>query len=224
MSPLFVTSSPAMLPNWRAAFPDSNSMVGLSTRFDRFDTSIIFLNYMNLAADKRPLWLAHCVETERKVIVLSPTPSEREAIQVIKGGALGYGHTLAATVRLREMVMVVDHGGLWVGGKLLKQVLSAISVGNNRSDIKRVESERTQKKIVETLTPKEQEVATLVATGATNQEVSGVLRVTERTIKMHITAVFEKLNVRNRVELALLMNNVPVNRDAIQNRSKTHVL
>lgn len=224
MSPLFVTSSSAMLPNWRAAFNESSHSVGLPARFDRFDTSVIFLDYMNLPEDKRALWLARCVETERKVIVLSPTPTEGEAIRVIKNGALGYGHTLASTGRLQEMVMVVDHGGLWVGSKLLKHVLSAISIGVNRSELKRLEIERAKKKIADTLTPKEQEVARFVATGATNLEISDVLGVTQRTVKMHITAVFDKLNVRNRVELALLMNNVPIDRDGIQNRSKLHVL
>jgi len=222
-TPLFVTSSTNMLPNWREAFPDSTHIVGVPTKFDSFDSSIIFVDYMNLSAEKKTLWLAKCLATQRRVVVLSPTPEEKEAITVIKAGAVGYGHTLSAAPRLREMVLVVGHGGLWMGSKLMKHLLAALTQVNSLS-FQGSASPVRKKDIGATLTDREKAVARHVARGATNSEISLALGVKERTVKAHITSIFDKLNARNRVELALLLNDVQIPEDPIENQSKRHAL
>jgi DNA-binding NarL/FixJ family response regulator len=56
------------------------------------------------------------------------------------------------------------------------------------------------------LTRREQEVARAVANGSSNKEVARQLGITERTVKAHIGAVFQKLNARDRLHLALIVN------------------
>ncbi|WP_411574777.1 LuxR C-terminal-related transcriptional regulator [Streptomyces fradiae] len=56
------------------------------------------------------------------------------------------------------------------------------------------------------LTPQQQRVAALVASGATNREVATRLSLSPRTVDHHLRNVFSQLGVRSRVELALLMN------------------
>lgn len=58
------------------------------------------------------------------------------------------------------------------------------------------------------LTPRELMVAERVAHGASNREIADALEITERTVKAHLSAIFEKLEVRDRVQLALAMNNI----------------
>ncbi len=216
-TPLFITSSRQMPPNWAQAFPGATHVVGLPDKFDSFDSSMMVIDYMNLSAEERPRWLERCVQTRRKVIVLSPTPEVNEAIAVIKAGALGYGHTLAAPERLREMVLVVDHGGLWVGSKLMKTVLAAIAYVSKQSE---GASRPCAAAITAQLSEREKAVARYVARGATNPEIAVALDIKERTVKAHITSLFDKLKVRNRVELALLLNNVPIDRSAGDNQLK----
>jgi DNA-binding NarL/FixJ family response regulator len=52
------------------------------------------------------------------------------------------------------------------------------------------------------LTEREQEVARLVAGGATNREIAQVLFLSPKTIERHVSNVFKKIGVRNRAELA----------------------
>lgn len=59
------------------------------------------------------------------------------------------------------------------------------------------------------LTSRELMVAEQVAHGASNREIAEALDITERTVKAHLSAIFEKLGVRDRVQLALAMNNIP---------------
>jgi DNA-binding NarL/FixJ family response regulator len=49
-----------------------------------------------------------------------------------------------------------------------------------------------------------------VAHGASNREIAEALEISERTVKAHLTTSFEKLEVRDRVQLALKMNNIAI--------------
>jgi DNA-binding NarL/FixJ family response regulator len=60
------------------------------------------------------------------------------------------------------------------------------------------------------LTSRETMVAERVAHGASNREIAEVLKISERTVKAHLTTSFEKLGVRDRVQLALRMNNIEI--------------
>jgi DNA-binding CsgD family transcriptional regulator len=53
------------------------------------------------------------------------------------------------------------------------------------------------------LTPREEEVVTLVAEGLTNRSIARQLRVTENTVKKSLLRIFDKLGISNRVELVL---------------------
>jgi len=53
-------------------------------------------------------------------------------------------------------------------------------------------------------------VAERVAHGASNREIAEALEISERTVKAHLTTSFEKLEVRDRVQLALKMNNIAI--------------
>ncbi len=55
---------------------------------------------------------------------------------------------------------------------------------------------------VNPLSPREREVATLVASGAANNGIARRLAVSQRTIEKHLTSIYEKLGIRNRAELA----------------------
>ena len=49
-----------------------------------------------------------------------------------------------------------------------------------------------------------------VAHGASNREIATNLEISERTVKAHLSVIFDKMGVRDRVQLALAMNSVPI--------------
>ena len=58
------------------------------------------------------------------------------------------------------------------------------------------------------LTARERMVAERVAIGASNREIAEALEISERTVKSHLSSIFEKLAIRDRVQLALAVNRV----------------
>jgi DNA-binding NarL/FixJ family response regulator len=56
---------------------------------------------------------------------------------------------------------------------------------------------------VEALTPRETELASLVAAGFSNRQIAEMLAICRQTVKNHIQAIYRKLQLRNRVELSL---------------------
>ncbi len=128
--------------------------------------------------------------------------SEEEAFSLLKAGVQGYCHVEAAFEQLREIALVVEHGGLWMPPDLMLRLLAV-----STRVIPSVAPEVPQ---LNDLTSRELMVAEQVAHGASNREIAEALEITERTVKAHLSAIFDKLGVRDRVQLALRMNNIPI--------------
>jgi len=56
-----------------------------------------------------------------------------------------------------------------------------------------------------TLTPREQQIASAIADGRTNRDIASRLGITEQTVKNHLTSIFEKVGVDNRLQLGLAL-------------------
>jgi DNA-binding NarL/FixJ family response regulator len=60
------------------------------------------------------------------------------------------------------------------------------------------------------LSDRERQVAQLVASGSSNREVAEQLSISERTAKAHLTSIFEKLGLRDRLQLSLKINGLTI--------------
>ncbi len=136
-----------------------------------------------------------------KVILLASTPRVREGISVLRAGARGYTTTNVDPSLLKNAIENVQKGEIWVGRNLVSHLLEA-----RRSLTKhRVKTSRAKNHHVDRLTPREGNIAHLISRGASNKEIASLLTVTERTVKAHITAIFQKLKLSNRLQLALFI-------------------
>ncbi len=136
-------------------------------------------------------------------VVLGDQPDDDQAIASFSAAARGYCNTHAAPAYLRQVADVVAQGGLWIGESLMNRLVDATA----RLEIKKNEAESTDSWSA-SLTPREQEVARAIAEGASNKEIARGLGITERTVKLHVGAVLEKLGARDRLQLALIVNGV----------------
>ena len=197
---IFLSPRNGLAKNWQQAFPDALCLASPDKNPNRDD--VVFIDRGGVDAATLEGWLLAVVALKIKVIVLSPVPDDEEAVAMIKQGAMGYGHSFAHPLQLQAMREAVSYGGLWLGDGLMQKVLTAM---HSMSSQKSGENRHLDKRF-DQLSEREVAVAREVARGATNQEIADLLAIKERTVKAHITALFGKLSVRNRVELALLFN------------------
>lgn len=133
-----------------------------------------------------------------RVIAMTAIENPHEARRALEAGASGYIHYLAAAPVLEQVAQVVAAGGMWLGADLMRQLVLATA---------RILPAAIPQADLSALTGREKAVAELVAAGKTNKEVARDLDITERTVKAHLGAVFEKLRVRDRLQLALMFSN-----------------
>lgn len=92
---------------------------------------------------------------------------------------------------------------------ILPNLLARIEAVLRRSNWRKESSPKTEKQLnpdanIEALTPKEKEVLSYVAKGASNQEIADKLCVRDVTVKTHLNSIFKKLKVSNRTQAVLL--------------------
>lgn len=117
---------------------------------------------------------------------------------------------------LGHIINVVIGGGVWVSGLTFPQLMSRLSAlatpGGSHGDGGVVTSTATSAATSglhanwASLTDRQKAVALLIADGENNKIIARKLDIADRTVKAHLSAVFEKLHVTDRTQLAVLLN------------------
>lgn len=139
---------------------------------------------------------------ELNVIVMTAHPDEREEISAILFGAKAYCDAEVDVKILPKVVKAVMANELWVDRKFVTRLLAEI---DDITSVRRHETKSLDKGLAK-LTPREIEIAEFVARGASNRKIAEALLISERTVKAHLGVIFRKLDVHDRLQLALFLN------------------
>jgi DNA-binding NarL/FixJ family response regulator len=211
----FLASSP-LEPGarWQQAFAQGQCLdaTELAPRASKLQANQ-FVVWLSAEDSQWPQMLAFALQTrsDARVVLLSATPNPAEGVAALDAGALGYTHAYALPELLHEVATVVTHGGLWTGPELLKRLvakthaaLSELPVAEAPASERALETAR----VWASLSAREVQVAMAVAEGRSNREVADLLSISERTVKAHMGSVFEKLGLRDRLQLVLFVASV----------------
>jgi two-component system nitrate/nitrite response regulator NarL len=130
---------------------------------------------------------------------MSDLPNDLEALAVFSVMAKGYCNTHAGAEVLLNIASVVQQGGVWIGESLMQKLLGMPPAAPQLELVAETWSG--------VLTGRETEVAKAIAVGATNKQIATQMGITERTVKAHVGAVLDKLKLKNRLQLALLVKD-----------------
>jgi len=131
-----------------------------------------------------------------KVVVLTVYEDEPHIFQAIKAGAMGYMLKDASFDELMEAIRTVYNGGALVQPSIAKKVLRGFALLDKRKV-------SGGKDFYRGLTDREIEILRLIALGGTNKEIAHKLGITEKTVKNHLTNIFQTLHVNNRTQAAI---------------------
>jgi two-component system, NarL family, nitrate/nitrite response regulator NarL len=137
------------------------------------------------------------VANEARIVVLTGVRDQAVHQQAVSLGALGIVQKDRAFDVLVGAIERVNAGEAWLDPTLMAKVLNQMS---GAGKAKKIDHEEAK---IATLTEREREVLTLIGQGLKNKELADKLFISEWTVRHHITSIFSKLEVSDRVELIL---------------------
>jgi two-component system nitrate/nitrite response regulator NarL len=140
---------------------------------------------------------------DTKIVLFAKSPNPKEGVSVLRAGAWGYCEKTIDPVCLKKVVFTLQKGEVWVKRNLVPHLIGELARLTRRG---RQDSPTDLDTRLASLTPREREVVYLIGDSASNKEIASRLAVTEHTVKAHLSAIFRKLELSGRVQLALLAN------------------
>lgn len=158
-----------------------------------------------------------------KIIVFTSYPDEKTQIRILRSGARGFCNKDVDHVLLRRAVEMVRKGEVWASRRILARMLDevgtlaasgSIPLPADRVDTGEEAGRQAPRALdmrfpMDRLTPREKEIAALVGSGRSNKEIATQLHISESTVKAHLTTIFRKLRVTDRLGLALFVVQQP---------------
>ena len=132
---------------------------------------------------------------EVRTVILTAGIEREETVQALRLGARGVVLKESATQLLYKCVRAVMHGEFWVGHERIDDLLGTLR--------EMARAPAPDASPASHLTARELQVIGAIVGGAANKEIGKTFGLSEQTVKNHLSNIFDKLGVSNRLELAL---------------------
>ena len=137
--------------------------------------------------------------TNTRTIVLTGSIDKRQILEALQLGARGVILKDAVLDHLSACIRAVMQGQYWLEGRPVQNLVQVLH------DLAAQTAPPPRKTFG--LTARELEVVGLITEGSTNKHIAQTFGISEETVKRHLTNIFNKLGVGNRLELALFAIN-----------------
>lgn len=118
-------------------------------------------------------------------------------LEGIRAGASGFLLKDAPTAKMLEAIRTIYQGDAVIAPSTTRRLVDRLATESIRLHASKPE-------VLDDLTDREREVFYLIARGLTNTEIADRLYVAEATVKTHVTRIFAKLGVRDRVQAVVI--------------------
>jgi DNA-binding NarL/FixJ family response regulator len=136
-----------------------------------------------------------------QVIVLTTFQADQQVMSALRAGASGFLVKDTPPAEIINAVRLVASGDAIISPSVTRTLLSHFGDGQ-ASERRRSAAQR-----LATLSDREREVAAAIGSGASNAEVAASLFMSEATVKAHVSHLFTKLDVANRVQIAIVVHD-----------------
>jgi two-component system, NarL family, response regulator DegU len=137
-----------------------------------------------------------------RVIILTAFSEEESVLNAAKGGAKGFVPKGVPSTTLLQAIKAVHNGASWIDKEIPSWETFEEIVQGQAATHKLIPQ---LDESIKTLTKREMEILRLVAEGLTNEEIGKRIFISEKTVKTHLTNIFDKLKVNNRFKAALML-------------------
>jgi two-component system NarL family response regulator len=125
----------------------------------------------------------------RGIVVFTAHDADEDVFRAIRGGARGYLLKGSPAAQIAQAIRQVHAGESYLSPRIATKLVETTSQPRGRTGL---------------LSPRERGVLRLVAAGLSNRQIAETLSISERTVKFHVTAIFNKLGAENRAQAVAL--------------------
>ncbi len=176
-------------------FTSCYDMESLQKEIKEDVTNIVIVDYDSVASELNKL--ISSANLPEHTIVLERTPEIATGKMLIKRGVKAYGNSKISTPNYMQLLEAVIDDKVWTYPELTMALVKNTAVPTVNDDATTLIQNR--------LTPKEIEVIYFILDGLTNNAIASQLNITTRTVKAHVSSIFSKLHVSDRISLVLLL-------------------
>lgn len=142
-------------------------------------------------------WLLKHVSGKRiPTGVCADLPNIREMLECVRLGARAYCNSHMASLHYRQMLQLLERGQSWFPLQMLEQAFDLAQQALKQAPAQ---------KPLDMLTDREKEIALAVADGKSNRQIADLYKISEPTVKTHLSNIFKKLELKDRVGLVLYL-------------------
>ena len=153
------------------------------------------LHLSSLDAEYCQFWLKqHAASGQASIAVCSDKPNIQEMLDYVPLGIRGYCNSHMAALHYRQLLQMLDQGQSWFPPELLQQTFKLAQQATQPT---------SPPPTLDSLTERENEIAAYIAEGLSNRKIAERLGISEPTVKTHVTRIYKKLDLSDRVGLVL---------------------
>jgi len=145
-----------------------------------------------------------------RFLVIGSGLSEQEQIDLMVHGAAGYCETEESAELLSRAVACILKGDVWIKRALVPKVIGVLTgqlQGNHRNHLSQEERQNLLR-MAASLSTREIEVANMIRRGENNKTIAEAMNISERTVKAHLSSIFRKFDVDDRLRLAIRLKEI----------------
>ncbi len=202
-SVLTYTTRDSIFQGWKEALGDEYDITICQSENEcleslkRYPKSTLLLHNNSMKSDiTKFLKTVHYQFQDANILLLSDVPKYQEGIAMLRMGVKGYGNSYLNSSHLTHAMNAVSDGNVWLYPQFLDILIKETYLP---------QKDKKENPRISLLSKREMEVAQYVAQGLNNNEIAERAQITNRTVKAHITSIFEKLQITDRLSLALIL-------------------
>ena len=183
----------ALVTYWQKAITLKSELVENISELRNVESSLVIMNVSSCFPECLEL-VQHLKLRDNKVLVLHRMPTLVSAKKFLKSGADGYGNAMMKEHFLHSALYTIKDNMVWLHPEITSAMITELPA-----------SKAQNSHLLDELTSREKEVALLLKNGDSYKKVALNLGITPRTVKAHAGHIYTKLNIKDRLALALLL-------------------
>ena len=199
MKTIFFSANLDTIQEWKNRHNEENTVScydfrTLKEMLETYELNILIVDYDTVSHELNKLIFAD--DLPQNVIVLEKVPEIITGKMLISRSIKAYGNARMLSVHYQQMIKTVMDSNIWTYPELTASLIKDTTKDISQDAIELINNRLSLKEI---------EVIHLVLDGLTNNAIATKLHITTRTVKAHVSAIYNKLHVNDRVSLILLL-------------------